>query len=266
MVETAISEALDRAGYDTSRDEFHVACVDALRRSNNPIRAADDGVLRDALIRYLVAISRNMKGKPLGGGQTPLDAHDVDAPAERPTDSGGGGHPVCDAHLTPAPSPATPRDGDRDRISIDAHLPDVPPSRPNRDGAGHREDDAQRVVARPAREPSVPKRGLAAMGEAAKKLNADFHIGAVGMAVGEIRISSYERMIFAAGREKVLGRCLKAYVGRQAHVPADAKTRDIVPEELLGRMIAFSKYSSLHGIEYMNDTALLEQMEAFDAK
>ena len=104
------------------------------------------------------------------------------------------------------------------------------------------------------------------MEKATKKLYANFPIRAARMPLGEVRVSSYKRLIFTAGREKVLVRCLKAYVARQAHVPKDAKTRDIVPEELLGRMIAFSKHSSLHGIEYMNDDALLEQMEEFDAQ
>ncbi len=266
MKNHAMADALQGAGYDTARDEFHVACVYALRRTDmSAPRAAD--VVRDALIKYLVAVARDMNGTPLGGGQSPVDTQHHAAPAERSTDSGGRGHPSCDARRRTAPTSATLRGGDKGHSEIDVQLLDAPPPQHHRDGTGHLGLDTQTKRARPAREPSVPKRSLAAMGKAAKVLYAaDFYVGAVKMPVGEVRVSSYERLIFTAGREKVLGRCLKAYVSRQAHVPKDAKTRDIVPEELTCRMIAFSKHSSLHGIEYMNDTALLEQREAFYVK
>ena len=267
MKNTAMREALDTAGYETAQSEFYVACTDALRRcSGNPVRAREDNALRDALTKYLVAVVRDMN-EPRGGGQNARDAHCAGAPAARPIERGEGGRIHVAAQISSAPDPATERDGDKGHEHFDAHVVDAPPSRPHRDGAGHDNADTHKKGARPAREPSVPKRSLAAMEQANKVLHADFHIGSVGMKFGDIRIPSLERMIFTAGREKVLGRVAKAYVQRQAQLPSkDAKLREVIDDPTMGRMIAFAKHASLHGIEYLNDGALLEQMEAFDAE
>lgn len=263
MVKKAMEAAFEAAGYDTEQNRFHMSCLDALRQSHgNVARAADN--LRDALIRYLASIKQDMDGKSLGGGHSPGDSQFNSAPAERPTVRDEAGQHTVDAPHSAARS-SHPSGESGGHLRDGAQRPVAAAPRPSRGGAGRTRVDAHSVDARPAREPSVPKRGLAEMAGAVKRLHADFHIGALGMPFGDIRVQSLDRMIFAAGRERVLGRLAKAYVGRQARLPGDAaRLREIIPEDVFGRMIAFAKHASMHGIEYLNDDVLLEQLEAFD--
>ena len=243
---TALAQAFEKVGYDTSKDEFHVACVAALQRSGaDPFRAQNDSRLRDALIRYLTSISQDMR-KPQSGGQRGLDAQDQRAPAQRPTQP----------------------DGDKGQSHSDARPIVAPPSGTHRDGAGHSASDAQLTDARPAREPSVPKRGLAAMEQMAgiKKLCIydTFMITlrqGGRQAIGEVHHKSLGRLARAAekrgwvgSREAELLRLLDGKVKTFAHVPEDAKVRDIFKDDdvadLIGQATAVADRRALiHAVD-----------------
>jgi len=248
MAETTMGAALKRGGVNEAFSRLHTLAWDCLRAAGrNPTAALES--FSNAVRTDAALVVEAIGGKQLDVALLGILKSRA-ADMNHNTGTGSEGHQAIDAQIGLAPASAGGRDGDKDHSPFDAHKSCVPPSRP-------------------AREPTTVERTAAvrAAKTAAKSIADSFRVGALGgQLLGDIAPSSYERMIFAAGRERFLGRLLKAWRDHKAaHIPSTARTRDIVPEKILVRMVAFAKYTTTHGIEFIDDSVLLEQMEQSDA-
>lgn len=86
--------------------------------------------------------------------------------------------------------------------------------------------------------------------------------------LGDIRIDTdteLNRGIYASGAEKTILRIVKAFRHRKAaHVAPGMTVRDIMDSATADKMANFAAHVSKHGIEYLSDESLLQELEQYD--
>ncbi len=245
--ETSLVAGLKAVGLDSPKSRLYLSAVKYLKRSKGDAFIARDRFvgevvrgaellvelmggrerIAEAALGYLRSIANDMNRTSAGGGQEIGDTQNRAAPA----------------------APATERE-EEDRGISGAQLSSVPSSRPSRNEAGHPGPDAPSILARPVREPNQTERAsaLRAAKAVAESVYDTFKITdrqGSRLAVGDVLASRWAsiakhtgKRAWVGGRESELAIILDAYVSKQAHVPDDAKTRDIVPKDVLEAAIA----------------------------
>lgn len=274
---TAMSEAFKKAGRDVDADALYALAARLLKGHRNPAISLDSFVekvtagapllvalmpresIRNEALRYLRTVAADMTGQP---GKAKLDV----TPSPRmPSPAGGerGGHVSGDAQwlLASPSSPSKQNGGGQSRRDVHAKI--APAG--SRDGSGHIPRDAHAASAAPSREPtSVQKAAAAAVArEVAKSISGEYRVLALGnRLLHAVRPADYEEMIQKGGRDHILGRELKAWRDRKvAFLPADAVTSDIIPREMLDRMVTVADEIVTCGMQFTNDDALLAYLE-----
>lgn len=235
MTQTAISNAMKRAGFNTTEYELRQVAQDVLKKHHRNIDRAvptflkslsEKRALMEAALKIVLRqFDKEMHGLPDGGqvrGATQL----VNAPARQ---SNGTGQWRRDAHSQPAGA----GNGSGQLVSDTRHA--TAGTKANTNGAGLSTGAHHATIVRPVREPSASYRAIAkASMQAEAKTILDTYKVRDGRAIGDVRYGEIERM----RTEDAMAASVWRQIQRaHPNAPHDMKVRDIVKIEELQRMI-----------------------------
>ena len=247
MTATTMSEALEKSGVAIGRSTAYTAAAQCLARASRRPNGA--------LPEFYAHLAADSAGLVEVVGETQIRVACLgylERVAADMNNSESGGHPNGDARRRSAPD-SPKRGADGGQISGDAQSwPASTAPQQIANGEGHATRDAHTAIARPVREPS--KGQIAAAKRVGDKLATSimdtFKITerqGSRIAVGDVKAHSWGRMAksnakstWVRARETELCIIMSAFVNKQAHVPKDANTRDIVSADAMKSAIAES--------------------------